>query len=339
MTSTRLLHVIVAVLSMLAWNSAQAGPEFVHDVTDAPHPWTHERFDRGEDRLTFAVFADITGGERPGVFDLAAEQLNLLRPELILNVGDLIAGSDDPEALDREWARFGERTRAVRAPIFLTGGNHDLLGPDFREAWAQRNGPSYYHFRYRDVLFLVLDTEDHTPERLAELAAFRREAFRIADEQGWDAFYETPYATAPESAAGNVSPQQAAYFIDVLEANPDVRHTFVIMHKAPWLRDDLEAFARLESVLAERPYTVFHGHEHGYRHQLRNGRDYIQLATTGGVFLPENGPAFDHVLLVTVDGAEVTLANLRLSGILDKTGSLPGPGSELCLAYEDCPGE
>lgn len=289
--------------------------------------------------MTFAVFADITGGERSGVFDLAATQLNLLRPEFILNVGDLIAGSDDPEALAREWQRFNTRTRDVRAPIFLTGGNHDLLGPELRKAWEERNGPRYYHFRYRDVLFLILDTEDHTPERLAELAAFRREAFRIADEQGWDAFYETPYATAPESAAGNVSAEQAAYFIDVLEKHRDVRHTFVITHKAPWLREDTESFTRLEAALTDRAYTLFHGHEHGYRHQVRNGRDYIQLATTGGVFLPENGPAFDHVMLVTVIGDEVTLANLRLSGILDKTGALPGQGADLCLAHEDCPGE
>ena len=110
------------------------------------------------------------------------------------------------------------------------------------------------------------------------------------------------------------------------------------MHKAPWLREDLETFAAIERALADRPYTVFHGHEHGYVHRTRQGRDYIQLATTGGVFLPDNGDAYDQLLMVTVD-EDVTIANLKLSGILDKTGRLPLNGADLCLDYEDCPDE
>ncbi len=316
--------------------TAFGSPDFHHGIESGPRPWTDRNFDAAPDKFTFAVFADITGGRRAGVFDVAVAQLNLLRPELIVNVGDLIQGSDDPEAVDREWDQFGQSAGRARAPVFYTGGNHDLLGLALQDAWTGGLGPSYYHFVYKNVLFLVLDTEDHTPGRLAELARFRAEAFRVAEEQGWDAFYDTEYVKAPESAAGNITVAQADYVIGTLAEHENVRHTFVLMHKAPWLREDLEAFTAIEQALADRPYTVFHGHEHGYVHRTRHGRDYIQLATTGGVFLPENGDAYDQLLLVTVDD-DVTIANLKLSGILDKTGRLPRNGAELCLEYEDCP--
>jgi hypothetical protein len=38
--------------------------------------------------------------------------------------------------------------------------NHDINLPLTREAWSQRRGPKYYHFRYKDVLFIALDSED-----------------------------------------------------------------------------------------------------------------------------------------------------------------------------------
>ena len=37
----------------------------------------------------------------------------------------------------------------------------------------------------------------------------------------------------------------------------------------------------------------------------------------------------DHLVLVTVDDAGVTIANLRMDGILDKTGHIPIEGDEL----------
>ncbi len=331
----RIRGFILAVGWLLA-ATAFGSPDFHHDVESGPRPWTDRNFDAAPEKFTFAVFSDITGGERPDVFDVAVAQLNLLRPELIVNVGDLIEGSVDREVVDREWDEFGKRAGEARAPVFYTGGNHDLLGPALKDAWTEGLGPSYYHFVYKDVLFLVLDTEDHTPERLAELERFREAAFQVAREEGWDAFYDTDYMKAPENNAGNITAAQAEYFINTLAEHADARHTFVLMHKAPWLREDLAPFTAIEQALADRPYTVFHGHEHGYVHRTRHGRDYIQLATTGGVFLPDNGDAYDQLLLVTVDD-EVTIANLKLSGILDKTGRLPRNGAELCLEYEDCP--
>jgi hypothetical protein len=45
-------------------------PVFRHDVTGPVTPWTNSDFDDEEGKFTFALFSDLTGGERDGVFDV-----------------------------------------------------------------------------------------------------------------------------------------------------------------------------------------------------------------------------------------------------------------------------
>jgi hypothetical protein len=104
----------------------------------------------------------------------------------------------------------------------------------------------------------------------------------------------------------------------------------------PAVSPDEENFVTIEAALADRPYTVFHGHVHAYQYQQRHGRDYIRLATTGGVQLEHAEQAFDHVTLVTVSDEGVDIANLRLDGILDKTGKIPAGGANLCFEAAAC---
>ena len=330
--------IILALLPLLVACSAQPvnTSHFSHGIADGQKPWNHEKFDAEDDKFTFALFSDLTGGEREGIFEIAVEQLNLLRPEFIINVGDLIEGDTDRQIVDQQWDSFDERAGKASAPVFYVGGNHDLLGKTLQEAWKERLGRTYYHFVYRDVLFLVLDTDDYTEQRLEEFARLRLEAIEVAETQGWDAFYKTEYARMPENYGGNISPEQSRYVLDVLEQNPDVRWTFLVMHKAPWLRDDTDTFTDIEQALADRPYTVFNGHRHAYEYLQRNGRDYIRLATTGGSQLPKNGRSMDQVMLVTVDDDGVDIANLLMEGILDKTGQIPLNGDELCFESSKC---
>lgn len=303
-------------------------------------PWNSQAFDFAGDKFTFAIFSDLTGGERERVFEIAVAQLNLLRPELIINVGDLIEGETrDRAELERQWESFDRRAARARAPVFYVGGNHDLAGDVMQAIWDERYGRRYYHFLYRDVLFLVLDTEDHSRERTLAIQAARDEALERVREEGWGALPKTEYARLPEYAAGAVGAAQAEYFQQVIGAHPDVRWTFLFMHKAAWERPDEQNFAAIEAALAGRPYTVFHGHVHGYAYQQRHGQDYIRLATTGGVQLPGRGRSVDHVTLVTVDDHGVDIANLLMAGILDKTGQIPLGGDGLCFEAAACGNE
>ena len=310
---------------------------FSNSVQGEALPWKHEQFDSEDGKFMFAVFADLTGGERPGIFDIAVAQLNLLRPELIMNVGDLIEGdAPDIDGLNGQWDTFDERAANARAPIFYAGGNHDLTGDSLRTVWEARNGPRYYHFVYKDVLFLVLDTEDNTSERVAEISAARNAAIEIYKTEGMEAFQQTEYWQMPERASGTISKEQSDYIIQAIERNPDVRWTFLFVHKPAWTNGSNTTFAAIEATLAERPYTVFSGHVQAYGYEERLGRDYIQVATTGGEQFPDMGRSMDHVTLVTVDEQGVDIVNLVLSGILDKTGKVPLGGDDVCFETAEC---
>lgn len=299
-------------------------------------PWTHDSFDFADDKFTFAVHSDLTGGERDRIYEVAIAQLKLLRPEFIINVGDLIEGDTDEAVVDEQWDWFDERAGRASAPVFYVAGNHDRTGKLMQTIWDRRQGRAYYHFRYKDVLFLALDTEDNTPERVEEINAMRQEALELMDTGGMQAAMQTEYGRLPERQAGNITEAQSKYMIDAINANSDVRWTFLFMHKSPWLREDLSTFVAIENALADRPYTVFHGHFHTYSYQQRNGNDYIRLATTGGGQPTGGIRSMDHVTLVTVDDNGVDIANLLMEGILDKTGRIPLNGEELCFESTRC---
>jgi len=56
-------------------------------------PWTSEAFKNKPEEFRFAVIGERTGGSNAeGVFQRARDQLNLLQPEFVINVGDLVEG-------------------------------------------------------------------------------------------------------------------------------------------------------------------------------------------------------------------------------------------------------
>ena len=249
------------------------------DVSEDANPWTHLNFNNDPDNLQFAIVADRTGGMRPGVFKDAVEKLNLLQPEFVMCVGDLIPGdTEDPTELDRQWDEFDGLVDKLQMPFFYLPGNHDIGNEAMAQKWRQRLGQSYYHFVYRNVLFLCLNTEDPPPD--------------------------------------SISDQQFEYLRKALNANTNVRWTFVFMHKPMW-RGQNETWQKIESLLVRRQYTLFGGHKHRYEKEIRSGKTYYLLATTGGAGgdNDENPCQFDHMAWVTMTDAGPVMANLMLEGI------------------------
>ena len=324
------------VLALLLGCSGPAPQTLQHDFTTGATPWSHDRFDDGEGKFTFAIFSDLNGGERERVFEVAVAQLSLLRPELILSVGDLIpGGSEDRTQLTREWDDFDARASQATAPVFRVAGNHDLTNQTMQDVWAERYGARYYHFVYKNVLFLILDTEDYTAERMREIYLARAAALEVEAEDPAGA-QQMEYYQMPERLTGEIGPTQSDYFQDVIANYPDVRWTMLFMHKPVWHRDDEPDFSAIESALSDRPYTLFNGHLHTYSHTVKNGRDYIMLGTTGGAQFPARDMSFDHVTLVTMAGDGPSIVHLRLDGILDKTGQVPVGGDSLCFQASEC---
>ena len=233
----------------------------------------------------FVIMADRTGGERPGVFNEGLDKVNLLQPDFVMNVGDLIEGYIDRpnrKPFAEQVRELTTMTSKLQMPMFYTVGNHDISNMAQGQLWRQRYGQPYYHFTYRKVLFLVMCTQD------------------------------------PEAKIG---PEQADYFANALRQNPDVRWTFVFMHNPLWTapKDRLipNGWGKIEPLLKDRPYTVFAGHTHHYALAQRNGQKYFILATTGGdssLAGPKAGQ-FDHLVWVTMTDHGPVLANLMLDGI------------------------
>jgi hypothetical protein len=335
----RLVGWVLAALIALGLSTARAGPADPGTTFQAPalqgaKPWTHERFDDAPADFAFAVVTDLESGYRDGVFDVAAAELALLRPAFVIAVGDLIEGGSEDEAkLRAEWDQFDGRLAGIHAPFFHVGGNHDLTNGVQRRVWASRYGPRYYHFSYKGVLFLVLDTEDYTPARQEEI--YRMRADYLAARKTDPARAETlPYPRLMEAEVGEIGPEQAAYFEKALRDNPHPRWTVLLMHKPAWRREDGRGLGPIEAALKGRPYTVLSGHLHRYGYSTRNGRDYITLGTTGGERAFDGSPgAVDHVMWVTMTDDGPSIANLRLDGVFDKTGHIPADGEALCLDH------
>ncbi|MBN3522058.1 metallophosphoesterase [Algoriphagus lutimaris] len=297
-------------------------PQFEHDISSGPTPWTSDSFELEEEDFTFAIISDLTGGERPNIYGTAVGQLNRLDPTFVLSVGDLIeGGTEDTLQLQKERDSFDGRTSNLNMPFFHLGGNHDLTNPVMRKFWENRFGRRYYHFVYENVLFLMLDSEDYEEQRMIEIYEARAKALQIINGEIEGVYEESDYYKMSERSLGGMSNDQFEYHKAVLEKYPDVKWTFLLMHKPLWMHEDDKGLERLEALLVDRPYTVFNGHFHSYSHRKRLGRDYIMLGTTGGSQNPRDSMAFDEVTLVRMD-KEPVITTLKMEGILDETGKV-----------------
>ena len=138
----------------------------------AKTPWTNIQVNDRPGEFRFAVVSDRTGGMRAGIFAEAVTKINLLQPEFVMSVGDLIDGySEDPDLIKRQWTEFEEIISRFEMPFFRVPGNHDISNAYLVQEWVKRFGQTYYHFRYNDVLFICINTEDPPPKGIGEVQA------------------------------------------------------------------------------------------------------------------------------------------------------------------------
>jgi len=289
-------------------------------------PWTGKPFLDNPDSFHFVVIGDRTGGHRPGVFARAMQKINLLQPAFVLSVGDLIEGyTEDEERLAAEWNQVDEAVAGLEMPFFYTVGNHDLGNNLMRDLWHRRLGKDYYHFIYRGVLFISLNTEDpfvelpaEAMERQARLEAMMRQDPASTQQRILERSREQGKGpTLPGSV--HISQEQIDFVARTLNDNKDVRWTVILMHKPAW-RYGSKAFEAIENLLRGRPYTVIAGHEHYYEYDSRHGRDYIDMGTTGGIWLRDGPGRLDHIAWVTIADSGPEVAIIALEGLFDKFG-------------------
>ena len=127
-----ILLVAVVMLSKvaIAENNAPDSAAFSYDQTRlaTAKPWTSQEFQNDPAEFQFVIIGDRTGGANvEETFKLAIDQLNLLQPEFVINVGDTIEGySDDKAELNAEWDEVDAMLAELDMPFFRVPGNHDI---------------------------------------------------------------------------------------------------------------------------------------------------------------------------------------------------------------------
>jgi hypothetical protein len=279
----------IAILALLL-QALPAGTSLAQQARDddplqgSQLPVTHTRFRDDTGKLQFAIISDLWGGYRPGVFEDAVEKLELMQPQFVMSVGDLIDGNTyNTDTLDEQWHYFDSLVDCLSMPFFYVPGNHDISNPWMETEWRRRLGRPYYYFIHRNVLFLCLNTQD--------------------------------------GGSSGIGEEQIAYFTGAIEENPDVEWIFIFMHRPVWHTPDRneEGYERIEDQLNRKSYTVFSGHHHTYLKAIKNGNEHFVLGSTGGgsdLRGPEFGE-FDHITWVTLNkGEQPKIINLELDGMI-----------------------
>ncbi len=299
---------------------------FHYDQAALPEakPWTSENFKNNPNNFQFVVIGDRTGGaDVRGIFERAMDQLNLLQPEFVVSVGDLIEGyTDDTARLTAEWEHMDGIINKLEMPLFRTVGNHDLGNDTMKQVWLERHGADYYHFVYRNVLFLVLNSEDPpnpVPEGIEE-ATVRYNKLQVSDPAAAQAMLDEFMASlASYRVPANFSDQQVAYVKKALAQNADVRWTFLFLHQPAW-ENPSENFLAIEQMLKDRGYTFFAGHLHYYNYEERLDRDYITMGPAGASWHKDGPGNVDHINWVTMTEDGPQIAKITLDGIYDRKG-------------------
>lgn len=321
------------------YQSTSSAAAFRYDGAALPaaKPWTSEMFKNNPDNFQFAIIGDRTGGANAvGTFKIAMDQLNLLQPEFVINVGDNIEGyTDEAAELNVEWDEVDGLLNKLEMPFFRTPGNHDIGNEVAQQVWRERHGATYYYFVYKNVLFVVLDSED--PPRVAPEGIKEKieEYNRLQTEDPARAQAMLAEFMADETVIAGLSKpvefndEQIAFVENTLAQNPDVRWTFLFLHEPAW-ENPSESFKAIQQLLRDRDHTFFAGHLHYYDYDEIDGREYITVGPAGASFHHEGPGNVDHIMWVTMTDKGPQMGNIALKGLFDRKGLDP----EMFGAYD-----
>ncbi|MFQ5499997.1 MAG: metallophosphoesterase [Candidatus Zixiibacteriota bacterium] len=232
--------------------------------------------------IRFAVIGDRTGEPEPGVHKEIVVEIQRLRPDFVMTVGDLIDGyTDDETELNNQWQDYIELLEPLTMPTHHTPGNHDITTDAMLESYRRNVGEPYYSFDYRDLHLVVLDNS------------------RLDTD-------------------GNLLPEQMQWLANDLKTHSDAKQTIVFIHKPFWYETiALGKSHELHDLFAAQGVdAVFSGHFHRYFSGEYDGIIYTGMGSGGGGMRPGPSGLGYHFAWVTVNASEIAIAPIRMASVL-----------------------
>ena len=261
----------------------------------------------------FVIFGDRTGGPAAGIEILAqaVEETNLLDPDLVMTVGDLVEGYNERPQWLEQMHEYRETMAELVMPWYPVAGNHDIywqggeVPPGHHEPdYETHFGPLWYWFGHKNAAFIVLYSDEGNRET-------GEKGFRGSD-------------------LVRMSEEQLAWLAASLERTKGYDHVFLFLHHPRWLsgRYPDGNWDRVHDLMvaAGNVSAVFAGHIHRQHYAgVRDGITYMTLATIGGV-MPMDVPGtgwLSHMNMVTVRPSGFEMATIPVGAVLDPKAMTP----------------